>query len=555
VGAIAHLDIGPDDPVGVGRIPLGRPEPGVQVRLEALDDDPDLTQLLVASPRVYPYLSDPELTASRYLIDEDGTRWWRSRDLVRIDDDGVLHHLGRADEAIKVRGAFVAPSRVDMVLQSIDGIGSSTTVLHRTENGSFRIIAHVQVVDDALTPERVDAVLRERLPPDLVPAIVMRHDELPRNQRMKVDREALEAMPLLRWRSSRRRPPKTLFEWWCQAEVRRITGLDDLGPDDDLFDAGLDSLGALELGAALADADFGDFDPPRLFEARTIAGLERAVKETREPNRSAVVVLNPEGHRPPVFALPGGASNALEHRFLAEALGPDQPVAVIELRGMHSYEPPDRTMDARASQVYEESTARLGPDDPLVIMGFSGGGPAAYETAQRAHADGRPVHLVLLDSAPTTRGRIPTERPPAAGADPFFVAPPTIRTAPAKELPQAAWRSVRYRAGKRWREHRLRRLTRDPGPPNYERLRYLAFQQIQIAFNNAYEPQPSAFPATLVTVERSDALHRCGDLMPDLVVHVVTGEHMTMLLPPHVDAVASIVAAVTRDAALGARSR
>ena len=32
--------------------------------------------------------------------------------------------------------------------------------------------------------------------------------------------------------------------------------------------AGLDSLGALELGAALAGAGFGDFDPPRLLEAR-----------------------------------------------------------------------------------------------------------------------------------------------------------------------------------------------------------------------------------------------------------------------------------------------
>ena len=185
VGGIAHLDIGPDDPIGRGRIPLGRPEPGVEVRLEPLDDDATSTQLLVARPRTFGYLGDPELTASRYITDEEGTRWWRSRDLVRVDDAGMYHHMGRADEMMKVKGAFVAPSRVDAVLQSIDGIGGSATMLHRTANDSVRIVAHVQVIDDTLTPERVEAQLRERLPPDLVPAILMRHDELPRTQRMK----------------------------------------------------------------------------------------------------------------------------------------------------------------------------------------------------------------------------------------------------------------------------------------------------------------------------------------------------------------------------------
>ena len=113
VGAIAHFDIGPDDPIGEGRIPLGRLEPGVEVRLEPLEDDPSTTQLLVARPRAFGYLGDPELTASRYLTDEDGTRWWRSGDVVRVDDVGTYHHLGRADEMVKVKGTFVAPSRVE----------------------------------------------------------------------------------------------------------------------------------------------------------------------------------------------------------------------------------------------------------------------------------------------------------------------------------------------------------------------------------------------------------------------------------------------------------
>jgi acyl-coenzyme A synthetase/AMP-(fatty) acid ligase/thioesterase domain-containing protein len=542
VGPIAHFDIGPDDPIGEGRIPVGHMEPGVEVRLEPLADDPSTTQLVVARPHTLGYLADPELTAYRYVTDEDGTRWWRSADIMRVDNVGTYHHLGRADEMAKVKGAFVAPSRVEEALQSIDGIGAAATTLHRAANDSVRVVARVQVVDDTLTPERVDAQLRERLPPELVPAILVRHEELPRTQRMKLDRRALENEPLVRWRSSPARKFTSEFEWWCLAEVRRIIGLDDVGPDDDLFKAGLDSIGALELGAAVADAGFGEFDPPRLLEARTVAGIDRMLGETRDPNRSTVVMLNEGGCQPTLFALPGGGGNALEYRFLADALGRDQPIAVIEPRGMHCPGPPDRTLDGLATHVFEEIEARLGPDDPCLILAFSGGGPAAYEAAQRMHAKGRHVHLVLLDSAPSTKGRQRARGPGAAEElDPGTQ--PTIRTASVKELPAAVLRSVRHRR----RVRQFGRLVGNPGPPSFEHERYRAFKHILGTASREYDPEPAAFPATLVQVDGSDALRRCGQLIPDLAVRDVGGEHVTMLAPPHVEGLAVIVAAAAQD--------
>jgi thioesterase domain-containing protein len=541
VGLITHLDIGPDDPIGEGRIPLGGLEPGVEVRLEAFADGDPTTQLVVARPHTLGYLGDPELTARRYITDDDGTRWWRSADIVRVDETGTYHHLGRADEMVKVKGAFVAPSRVEEALQSIDGIGAAAATLHRAANDSVRVVAHVQVVDDRLTPERVDAQLRERLPRDLVPAVVVRHDELPRTERMKLDRQALERVPIVRWRSSPARKFTSEFQWWCLAEVRQIIGIDDVGPDDDLFEAGLDSIGALELCAALSDAGFGAFDPPLILEARTVAGIDGMLGEPRQHDHSTVVVLNDGGCRTAVFALPGGGGNALEYRFLADALGADQPVAVIEPRGMHRPGPPDRTVDGLATHAVEEIEARLGPDDACVIVGFSGGGPTAYETAQRMHRSGRRVHLILLDSAPTVRRREPAPAP-ATVAEPDPGVPPSIRTASITELPGAVRRSVRHRR----RAREFDRLVRDPGPPSYEFLRYRAFKKILSNANAAYEPTPAAFAATLVLVDGSDALRRCGQLMPGLVVQRISGDHLTMLAPPHVERLASIVAAAAR---------
>jgi hypothetical protein len=51
---------------------------------------------------------------------------------------------------------------------------------------------------------------------------------------------------------------------------------------------------------------------------------------------------------------------------------------------------------------------------------------------------------------------------------------------------------------------------------------------------------------TLVRVDGSSALGGCGEIH-DLTVHEVGGTHETMLLPPNVEGLATVVAAVARD--------
>jgi thioesterase domain-containing protein len=90
-------------------------------------------------------------------------------------------------------------------------------------------------------------------------------------------------------------------------------------------------------------------------------------------------------------------------------------------------------------------------------------------------------------------------------------------------------------------------LVRNPGPPSFDRVRYLAFREIQQSFNDAYDPAPAAFPVTLLQVAGSRARGRFGDLVPDLAVLDVGGTHRTMLQWPHIEEVAAIVAAVADD--------
>jgi thioesterase domain-containing protein len=155
------------------------------------------------------------------------------------------------------------------------------------------------------------------------------------------------------------------------------------------------------------------------------------------------------------------------------------------------------------------------------------------------HAKGRHVHLVLLDTAPSTKRQRTSGPVPVEQLDQGT--PPTIRNASVAELPAAVLRSMRYR----WRVRQFERLVRDPGPPSFEHERYRAFKHILSRASRDYDPEPAAFAATLVQVDDSDALRRCGQLIANLAVRDVGGEHVTMLAPPHVEGLAAIV----RDAA------
>ncbi|MFC8800013.1 AMP-binding protein [Promicromonospora sp. NPDC057138] len=70
------------------------------------------------------YVGDPEATAAAFRTDPDGTRWFRTSDLGRLDD-GRLTVLGRADDVILTGGVNVAPAAVeDAIAEHLAGLGT-----------------------------------------------------------------------------------------------------------------------------------------------------------------------------------------------------------------------------------------------------------------------------------------------------------------------------------------------------------------------------------------------------------------------------------------------
>ena len=550
--------IGPDDPLGTGPVPWGRPSAPERVRLEPVDPQPGAArEVVVCGPVSVGYLDDPDLTAARFGTDPDGTRWWRSGDLVRIDATGEVRSAGRLDEMVKIAGVLVEPAVPEAVLRSIPGVRDAAVVTARTPVGP-RLVAHLVVDDAALTPGAVRAVCTARLAEYLVPSPLVRHERLPTVATGKVDRARLRDAPLHPWRLEPVRAATSDAEQWCLDEIGRIVGFTDLGPDDEPFALGLDSLGVVELCAAFADAGHPGIAPSDVLGASTVAGIaallglpdppDRRDRERRMP--SCVTVLNAGGGDPPLFAVPGSGSTALSFRHLAEALGPDRPLVVVEPRGLHRPGRPDRTVPALARRVVAEIEGRLAPGAPCVVMGYSAGGPVAFEAGVRAASGGHLVHLVLLDTAPTLRhvrgwsgtpgtpgttnatdatDAVVTDRPPTP--------PVEVRGASVGALPGALVRSARFR-GRRWR------LTCFPGPPGFDAERSAIFGGILVRAGRRYRPRPTDLPVTLVRTPGTNHEAACEPTIQDLRVHTVDARHDSLLRPPAVAVVAPLLVAI-----------
>ncbi|MGH3757813.1 amino acid adenylation domain-containing protein [Actinophytocola sp.] len=250
-----------------GTVPIGHPV--ANTRLYVLDrylrpTPPGGTgELYVAGAQLaLGYHDRPGLTAQRFVADPfggPGDRMYRTGDLVRRLDGGALVHLGRADSQVKVRGNRVELGEIEAHLAARPDVSQAAAAVHGT-----RLVGYV-------TPSTVDtsavaAALARTLPmpPDDVVALT----ELPRTPSGKLDRAALPVPEAPRStdgpRDDRERVLCDIF-----ATVLR---LDRVGPGEDFFTLGGDSIGSITVSGQARRAGI-DVSPKDVFERRTPAAL------------------------------------------------------------------------------------------------------------------------------------------------------------------------------------------------------------------------------------------------------------------------------------------
>ncbi len=150
-------------------------------------------ELLVSSEHmVRGYWNKPEETAACF-IEREGRLWYRTRDIVRIDEEGWLFYLDRSVDTIKHKGYRVAASEVEAVLQEHPAVIAACVVGIPDERVGERIKAFVVLKEDIKGVSAYDLIrwCRERLAPYKIPQYIEFRDMLPKSKVGKVLRREL----------------------------------------------------------------------------------------------------------------------------------------------------------------------------------------------------------------------------------------------------------------------------------------------------------------------------------------------------------------------------
>jgi acyl-CoA synthetase (AMP-forming)/AMP-acid ligase II len=121
---------------------------------------------------------------------DDG--WLRTSDLGRLDEDGYLYVLGRADEVIISGGENVSPEEVERVLLEHPAVADAAVAAADDPEWQQAVVASVVVADGGqVSEEELRAFCRERLAGFKVPKSIVFVSELPRNPQGKLLRRDL----------------------------------------------------------------------------------------------------------------------------------------------------------------------------------------------------------------------------------------------------------------------------------------------------------------------------------------------------------------------------
>jgi acyl carrier protein len=172
---------------------------------------------------------------------------YRTGDVVRWRDDGVLEFVGRADDQVKIRGFRVEPGEVEAVVAGAPGVGRAVAIVREDNPGDRGLVAYVTAnrpsADRGLAAS-VRAFAVARLPEYLVPTVVVL-DAIPLTANGKVDRRALPAPD--RAGTEAFRAPASERERVLCGLFAEVLAVERVGMDDDFFALGGHSLLAMQL--------------------------------------------------------------------------------------------------------------------------------------------------------------------------------------------------------------------------------------------------------------------------------------------------------------------
>jgi acetoacetyl-CoA synthetase len=516
-----------------------------------------------------------------FIADPDGTRFhdayfagnpglWTHGDLTEIDELGRVRMHGRSDGVLNVNGVRIGPAEIYRVLSDIAEVREALAV-QQDLGGASRVVLFVVLCTDGTLDRALVARIRHELArrasPLHVPNVIVEVDELPRTHSGKhserAARDAVNGVAAVN--AAALVNPHSLgalcaaldqaeeaiadadadpSSTECRMRViwEGVLGVAPIGLDENFFDLGGTSLGALRLLSAIHDRLDVDLPLSAMLHSATPRILAALVERSGNVDLDLVVPMRAGAGTSarPLFVVHGLLGDVFQFRWLVARVDTPRPIYGVRARGLDPNFAPHTSVEAMAEE-YVRQIKRVQPVGPYAIAGYSFGGLVAFEIARQLVATGERVdRLILFDAYVHERALGPTRRTA------FLARRVSRRMVDGVRAP----REFASRIVRRTARRVAPRLPIAPPPtedvPLPPRIRTVEHANMQ-AFD-AYVPGQYSGRATFVRANGRDR-QRCDPLpiwsravARGLTIECVAGNHFEMLEEPFVAEVAERLA-------------
>ncbi|CAN5750343.1 hypothetical protein BH10CHL1_BH10CHL1_00280 [soil metagenome] len=551
------------------------------------------------------YLNRPELTAERFIsiddlrltIDEDrgeadmepsfsNRQLYKTGDLARYLPDGNLEYLGRRDHQVKLRGYRIELGEIEAVLAQHPQV-REVAVLARTipatgQTGDKQLVAYLLPVEGAtirqgdwkekdnstslpLSEGELRRYLQEKLPEYMVPSHFVVMEAFPLTANGKLDRTALPA-PSMGGSTRHFVPPRDGMEIKLATIWTTVLGLQQVGMHDNFFDVGGNSLLAVRLVTQIQQA-FGKTLPlTALFQRGSVEQLAGLLRQNSSGDEltalaSPLAPIQAAGTKPPFFCVPGAGGYVIYLYQLARGLGSDQPFYGLQAAGLEGAELPHTTVEEMATY-YVEAMRTVQPEGPYYLGGHSLGGWVAFEMARQLQQQGQSIALVAIIDTPVPQIAHFVDQ--SEWDDARWLVELAYRIkhllAPTLDITYEALQPLSAAQQLYYLQAQLTQVNLFPAEAGLEQLQRLldifkAHSQVRYTIpagvaslpialfrtQTEFAPQPNSEAAFIELTAASDNTAWGWDAYGPTAVHILPGDHLSILNEPHVHELAACV--------------
>jgi amino acid adenylation domain-containing protein len=345
------------------------------------------------------YANDPEKTNASFVPDPfnntAGGMMYRTGDLGRMMPDYNMEFLGRKDNQVKINGFRVELGEIESVLNSCAAVYNAVVLAKEGTDGNKRLVAYI-VPNGLFEKEAIADFLKTKLPEYMIPGMWVELESLPLNSNGKIDRKALPEHREVNEARKILLEPATETEKMLAVIWKDCIGISECSIDDNFFALGGHSLMAVQILSKIEKKIGKKMQLAVLFKHPDIRSLAAFIEnEKKEIVYKSLVAIKPSGSKPPLYIIHGEGLNVLNFNTLAEYMDEERPIFGLQARALNGEDAPEETIQEIAAY-YLGEILQHNPGGPYLIAGYSFGGYVAVEMEKQMAAMGKTIQMLMM---------------------------------------------------------------------------------------------------------------------------------------------------------------